>query len=154
VMVGITVLPARSMRVAPGGTSTSARRPTETKRLPSTTNDAFSMTLPSPVMRRAPSKTVTVGVWALTIALPASSSAAARNSRLVCIIEASLDYRCRLALWADFLRTERAAHAIGRKRQLAQPHSGECRDRVADRAGEDRQAVLAGAGRRVVGRHH
>src|SRR5262245_43468832 len=56
----MTVLPERSTRIAPTGTSTSPRRPTRVKRSASTTNTESSRAAPpSPVMRRAPSKTVT-----------------------------------------------------------------------------------------------
>src|SRR5262249_31080710 len=181
----MTVLPVRSTRVAPAGTNTSARRPAAMKRVPSTTNAAFSMTLPSPVISRAPSYTVTGG-WAFPLALPANSGAAAKTSRLVCIIEASLGLTivvvdlCTQPLryprtrWSpsptcereqtEFvapspihtidvsLRPQRAAHALGRERQLAKPHAGQRGDGVADRAGDERQPILAGASRRIVGR--
>src|SRR5580704_17432070 len=58
--VGITVLPEMSTRIAPGGTGTSPRRPIWVNRLFSTMKAEFSIgALPSPVMRRAPSNTVT-----------------------------------------------------------------------------------------------
>ena len=60
--VGMTVLPVRSTRVAPAGACTSPRRPTCVNWLCSTMNAEFSMgALPSPVISRAPSKTVTAG---------------------------------------------------------------------------------------------
>src|SRR5437867_3674807 len=60
---GITVLPVRLTRCAPAGMGISPRRPTRVNRLPSATNAEFSIgARPSPVMRRAPSKTVTSDV--------------------------------------------------------------------------------------------
>ena len=60
ISIGITVLPARLTRVAPGGTFTSAARPAATIRAPSTRSIAFSIGAPpSPTMRRAPSNAVT-----------------------------------------------------------------------------------------------
>ena len=59
-MAGITVMPVRSTRVAPAGTSTSAAAPTARNWPLSTANVAFSMTSPLPTMSRAPSYTVTV----------------------------------------------------------------------------------------------
>src|SRR5262249_12207886 len=52
------------------------------------------------------------------------------------------------------LRPQRAAHALGRERQLAQTHAGQRRNRVADGRRDEWNAVLAGAGRRVVGGEH
>ena len=67
IIVGMTVLPVRSTRAAPAGTRTSPLRPTCVNRLFSTMNAEFSMgALPSLVMSRAPSNTVTPvgGAWA------------------------------------------------------------------------------------------
>src|SRR5262249_39253964 len=228
VIVGMTVLPVRSTRVVPAGTNTSARRPAAMKRVPSTTNAAFSMTLPSPVISRAPSYTVTP--WAFAAEYPIiRTNAADSSTRLVRIIASSLRFihRCdsdfdspsapslrfpspreaagrgggaggevvksvvdvrtptpprasalpraapphRLAggrvtrgaaptQWTCLpavgssspLSPQRAANALGRERQLAQPHAGQRRDGVADRAGDERQPILAGASRRIVGR--
>src|SRR5688572_13282633 len=56
---GMTVLPVRSTRVAPGGTFASPSTPTQANRPPSTMNAAFSIAgRPSPTMRRAPENTV------------------------------------------------------------------------------------------------
>src|SRR5712671_562542 len=65
IKAGITVLPERSTRRAPAGTVTSPRRPTATNLLFSITKAEFSIgVLPSPVISRAPSKTViAAGVW-------------------------------------------------------------------------------------------
>ena len=67
---GITVLPARLTRVAPAGTCSWPCRPTAVNRLFWTMKTEFSMgALPSPVMSRAPSNTVTplpAGVWVWT----------------------------------------------------------------------------------------
>src|SRR6516165_1778820 len=71
---GITVLPARSTRAAPGGGGSSPRRPTPTNRSLATMKAEFSMTPPSPVRSRAPSNRVTVGAWA-RVALGAISKA-------------------------------------------------------------------------------
>src|SRR5947208_14294564 len=80
-MVGITVLPERSTRAAPGGACTSARRPTVVNRLFSTTNAEFSIVLPSPVMSRAPSYTVTfAGAWLCACATPAARISDARTN--------------------------------------------------------------------------
>src|SRR5436190_198833 len=79
-IVGMTVLPARFTRVAPAGTRTSAARPTAVKRLPVTTKVALSMgARPSPTMRRAPSKTVTVGACARIAAGAAAIAARTRS---------------------------------------------------------------------------
>src|SRR5579871_608589 len=59
-LAGITVLPVRSTRLAPGGTASSPFRPTAVNCVSATTNAEFSMVLPSPAMSLAPSKTVTV----------------------------------------------------------------------------------------------
>src|SRR5215470_15784364 len=155
VIVGMTVLPLRSTRVAPAGTNTSARRPAAMKRVPSTTNAAFSMTSPSPVISRAPSYTVT-SVWACAAECPITMTNAADSStRLVRIIAASLAFIHRRESDFDLpnahLSPQRAAHALRGERQLAQPHTGERCDGVADRAGDERQPVLAGSGRRIVG---
>ena len=58
-IAGITVLPARLTRRAPAGTGTSPPRPTCMMRVPSTTNAAFSIAVPSPTISGAPSNTVT-----------------------------------------------------------------------------------------------
>src|SRR5436853_2296396 len=58
--VGITVLPRRSTCFAPAGACRSARRPAQVNWFFSTMKAESSMgALPSPVMSRAPSKTVT-----------------------------------------------------------------------------------------------
>ena len=81
----MTVLPVKSTRAAPRGTCTSTRRPTEVNRLFSTMNAEFSMALPSPVMSRAPSNTVTSvvpGAWPFTWEeLPAAKNRHAANSK-------------------------------------------------------------------------
>src|SRR5262245_53809744 len=67
IIAGITVFPVRSTRAAPVGTSSSPLRPTRVNRVSSTMNAAFSIGgLPSPVISRAPSNTVTLagGAWA------------------------------------------------------------------------------------------
>src|SRR5215813_11890867 len=59
-LAGMTVLPVRLTRRAPGGTAIWPRRPTREKRFPSTMNAEFSIeALPSPVIKRAPSNIVT-----------------------------------------------------------------------------------------------
>src|SRR3954463_5768971 len=66
IKAGITVLPERSTRRAPAGTVTSPRLPTAVNLLFSTTKAEFSIGVPpSPVMSRAPSKTV-IAVWLWT----------------------------------------------------------------------------------------
>ncbi len=56
---GITVLPARSTRVPPGGSGTAPVRPTTAIRPASTTNAAPSIgAVPSPTINRAPSNSV------------------------------------------------------------------------------------------------
>src|SRR5215472_15152815 len=52
-LAGMTVLPFRSIAVAPATTGASARRPAQVNCVQSTKNAESSMTLPSPVMRRA-----------------------------------------------------------------------------------------------------
>ena len=52
----MTVLPARSIRAAPGGACTSPFRPTLVIFPFSTTNAEFSMLLPSPTISRDPTK--------------------------------------------------------------------------------------------------
>ena len=64
-IAGITVLPARSTRLAPAGACTSPALPTCVSLLPSTTNVALSMVCPSPTMSRAPSNTVAVDAGCL-----------------------------------------------------------------------------------------
>src|SRR5215510_7468780 len=60
---GITVLPVRSTCRAPAGIWIWPRRPTRENRFPSTMNAEFSIgAVPSPVINRAPSNTVTGGV--------------------------------------------------------------------------------------------
>src|SRR5258706_13976936 len=74
-IIGITVLPLRSTRLAPEGTRASAAAPACASLAPSTTSVAFSTTRPSPTMRRAPSYAVT---WANAgIADPTRRTAAA-----------------------------------------------------------------------------
>ena len=60
-IIGIRVLPERFTRAAPAGTRTSPAAPACAIFAPSTTSVAFSITRPSPTMRRAPSYAVT---WA------------------------------------------------------------------------------------------
>src|SRR5262245_12623825 len=65
-LAGMTVLPVRSTRGAPGGIAIWPRRPTREKRFPSTMNAEFSIgAVPSPVINRAPSNIVTdeVPAW-------------------------------------------------------------------------------------------
>src|SRR5882672_411983 len=65
----MTVLPVRLTRIAPAGTCTSPRLPTRVNRLFSTMNAESSMgALPSPVISRAPSNTVTrlAPAWPVT----------------------------------------------------------------------------------------
>src|SRR5690348_10228159 len=57
-LAGITVLPVRSTCAAPAGLRTCPRRPTCANCVFSITNAESSITLPSPVMSRAPSNTV------------------------------------------------------------------------------------------------
>src|SRR5262245_715981 len=75
-IAGMTVLPARLTRVAPAGTRPLAAVPTCVKRVPLTTNDAFSRgARPSPVVTGAPSKigTVEAGVWAGAVTIHAAT---------------------------------------------------------------------------------
>src|SRR5579862_833305 len=67
IIAGMTVFPVKSTCAAPAGTCNWPRRPTRVNKLFSTRKAEFSIgALPSPVMRRAPSNTVTpaVLVWA------------------------------------------------------------------------------------------
>src|SRR4051794_37621072 len=57
--------------------------------------------------------------------------------------------RCRLPS-----RAERAAYQVGCERQFAQAHAGQRGDRIADRAGDQRDAVLSGTQRWMVGGDH
>src|SRR5262249_1179770 len=58
-LAGITVLPVRSTRRAPGGITIWPRRPTREKRSPSTMNAEFSIgEVPAPVITRSPSNIV------------------------------------------------------------------------------------------------
>src|ERR1700686_4107721 len=96
-MAGMTVLPARSTRTAPAGICKAPCRPTWVNWLFSTTKAEFSMgALPSPVMRRAPSKTVTAGARFSTLeeqleAKRRHTRSVKRDSRLVRYISASCD---------------------------------------------------------------
>jgi hypothetical protein len=97
VMVGITVLPVRSTCVAPAGTCSSPRRPTRVNRPFSTVKAELSIgALPSPVIRRAPSYTVTAAVWLFTAEGPPAAQTRHANSSgyrtlLPVRMEASLD---------------------------------------------------------------
>ena len=76
-IAGITVLPARSTRVAPAGAVTLA--PACTILPPSTISVPFSTTLPSPTISRAPSYAVTAGAWA-GVTMPASKPGTATTA--------------------------------------------------------------------------
>src|SRR5262245_54210862 len=78
ISAGMTVLPLRSTRAAPGGAATSPFRPTRLNLLFSTRNAAFSIGVtPSPKNSRAPSNNVARlaagGPWAATIEITAAN---------------------------------------------------------------------------------
>src|SRR5262245_36482260 len=74
-MAGITVLPARSIRVAPAGAAISPLRPMRVMVPRSARMALFSSTaLPSPVIRRAPSNSMVCAVAGCAKALAASAA--------------------------------------------------------------------------------
>src|SRR5688572_11358413 len=83
---GMTVLPVRSTRVAPGGTFASPSTPTQANRPPSTMNAAFSIAgRPSPTIRRAPENTVPLacaGACAPAVADQEETATVATSSRI------------------------------------------------------------------------
>src|SRR5262245_33965771 len=60
-------------------------------------------------------------------------------------------YQARGQRAGQALRPQRAAYALRCEREFAQAHARQRRDGVANRAGDQRHAVFAGAGRRIVG---